>query len=133
MQLTINGKVRKLVWGTGCFEDVCDRLGVSLVDLDILMAENESKTLNEITYSALRNGAEIDDDVFELNYKQFLAWLDQEEQGTGDLIMKDFLASKYLGKTMQDYYNDLIARFEASETENSGPAVKKKRIVSEKS
>lgn len=132
MQLTINGKVRKLVWGTGCFEDVCDRLGVSLVDLDILMAENQSKTLNEITYSALRNGAEIDDDVFDLNYKQFLAWLDQEDQGTGKEIMDDFLASKYLGKTMQDYYNDLIARFEASETETNVPVVKKKRTPSAK-
>lgn len=125
MQLTINGKVRKLVWGTGCFEDVCDRLGVSLVDLDILMAENESKTLNEITYSALRNGADIDDDVLDFNYKQFLAWLDEQEQGTGDAVMKDFLASKYLGKTMQDYYNDLIARYEASEPETA-KAVKKK-------
>lgn len=131
MQLTINGKVRKLVWGTGCFEDVCDRLGVSLIDLDILLAENESKTLNEITYSALRNGADIDDDVLDFNYKQFLAWLDEQEQGTGDAIMKDFLASKYLGKTMQDYYNDLIARFEASEPETK-KAVKKKHTASEK-
>lgn len=132
MQLTINGKVRKLVWGTGCFEDLCDRLGVSLVDLDILMAENESKTLNEITYSSLRNGADIDDDVFELNYKQFLQWLDEQEQGTADAIMKDFLASKYLGKTMQDYYNDLIARLEASEPEGQAKAVKKKHTPSGK-
>lgn len=128
MQLTINGKVRKLVWGTGCFEDVCDRLGVSLVDLDILLAENESKTLNEITYSALRNGADIEDDVLDFNYKQFLAWLDEEAQGTGNAIMQDFLASKYLGKTMQDYYNDLISRFEASEPETK-KAVKKKDIA----
>jgi len=131
MQLTINGKVRKLVWGTGCFEDVCDRLGVSLVDLDILMAENETKTLNEITYSALRNGADIDDEVLDFNYKYFLSWLDNEPQGTGDNIMKDFLASKYLGKTMQDYYNDLIARFEVGEPETK-KAVKKKHIASEK-
>lgn len=132
LSLEIKDKSRKLIWGTGCFEDVCDRLGLTLSDLDVLMVENERKFLNEITFSALRNGAEIEDDVFELNYKQFTHWLDEAPQETGQKIMEDYLASKFLGKTMQDYYDDIIARFNAAESEVADATVKKKRSPSEK-
>ena len=132
LSLEIKEKSRKLIWGTGCFEDVCDRLGLTLSDLDVLMVENERKFLNEITFSALRNGAEIEDDVFELNYKQFTHWLDEAPQETGKQIMEDYLASKFLGKTMQDYYDDIIARFNAAESEVAEATVKKKRSPSEK-
>lgn len=133
MQLIIKDKPRSLIFGTGAFEDCCDRLGMTLVDLDLLMAENEQKFLNEITFSALRNGADIDDQDFELNYKQFVYWLDNEPQDTAKKIMDEYLSSKYLGKTMQEYYDELIARFAASETEQPLKATKKKSSPSVKS
>lgn len=127
MQLVVNDKPITLIFGTGAFEDCCDRLDLSLVDLDILQAENEQKFLNEITFSALRNGAEINNQVFDLTYKQFVHWLDQEPQDTGKKIMEAYMDSKYLGKTMRDHYEDLISRFEASQTEADVKPVKKKR------
>lgn len=132
MQLVIKDKSRKLVWGTGCFEDVCDRLGVSLVDLDLLMLENQEKTLREITYSALRNGADIEDEELDFNYRFFVNWLDNEPQGTAAAIMEDHLASKILGKTMKEYYEENIARLDTGEPETTKKASKKKSSVSEK-
>lgn len=132
MQLTINNTPITLIFGTGAFEDCCDRLDLSLVDLDLLEAENEQKFLNEITFSALRNGADINGQAFDLTYKQFVHWLDQEPQETAKKIMDAYMDSKYLGKTMRDHYNDLIARFEASQTESNPSPVKKKLTPSVK-
>lgn len=127
MQLSIKGKDYRLVWGTGCFEDFCDRLGVSLIDIDMMMAENQSKTLNQLTYSALRNGSDIDDADFSIKYSAFTEWLDNEPQSVGTAIMEDYLSSKYLGKTMQEHYQAMIERFEAEESANAPkPAPKKK-------
>lgn len=129
MQLSIKGKDYRLVWGTGCFEDFCDRLGVSLIDIDLMMADNQNKTLNQLTYSALRNGADIDDVDFSVKYSVFTEWLDNEPQSVGTAIMEDYLASKYLGKTMQEYYNEIIARFEAEESATAPKATPKKKAT----
>lgn len=133
MQLTINNKERQLVWGTGAFEDVCDRLDVSLVDFDIILISTPEKALYELTYSALRNGAEIKDESIDFNYKFFLSWLDQQEQDLGDKIMADFLESKYLGKTMRERFETVSAMLDASVNENEPKKpVKKKNTASVK-
>jgi len=125
MQLIIKDKSRQLCWGMGALEDLCDELGISLQDLDVAVMSNETAILNKLTYCALRNGAEIKDDSLDFNYKYFLNWLDQQDQNLGNEIMKDFLASKILGRTMQERYEEIIARLTANETQDT-PVAKKK-------
>lgn len=132
MQLTIKNKDRELCWGMGALESLCDELGVSLQDLDIAVMSNDTKVLNQLAYSALRNGAEINDESLDFNYKFFLNWLDNEPAERGVEIVNDFLKSKIMGVTVESRYQEIIARLTANETEVSAPS-KKKSKPSEKS
>lgn len=132
MQLTIKNKDRELCWGMGALESLCDELGVSLQDLDIAVMSNDTKVLNQLAYSALRNGAEINDESLDFNYKYFLNWLDNEPAERGVEIVNDFLKSKIMGVTIESRYQEIIARLTANETEVSAPS-KKKSKPSEKS
>lgn len=132
MQLTIKNKDRELCWGMGALESLCDELGVSLQDLDIAVMSNDTKVLNQLAYSALRNGAEINDESLDFNYKYFLNWLDNEPAERGVEIVNDFLKSKIMGVTVESRYQEIIARLTANETEVSAPS-KKKSKPSEKS
>jgi len=133
MQLTIKEKPRQLCWGLGAFEDLCDELGITLQQLELEIASNETVMVSKLTYAALRNGAEINDDSLDFNYKYFLNWLDNEPQGTGDEIMVDFMRSKIQGVTMQQRYDEMIAKLLASEPEETRVNTKKKSTRSEKS
>jgi len=125
MKLNIKGSPRQLCWGMGALEGVCDELGISLQDLDNALVNNETSVLNKLTYSALKNGAEINDDSLDFNYKFFLNWLDEEPQGTADQITNDFMNSKLLGKTMLERFDELIARLSVNE-DTTAIASKKK-------
>lgn len=127
MQLEINGKQRKLQWGTGALEDLCDRLDMSLQDIDVAIITNENKVLNQLAYSALRNGADINDEEIEFNYKFFLAWLDEQPEGIGTEIMTDFLNSKILGRTMQERFNEIIERLDVADAKIGSPKTAKKK------
>lgn len=127
MQLEINGKNCRLQWGTGALEDLCDRLDLSLQDIDAAVITNENKILNQLTYSALRNGADISDEELNFSYKFFLAWLDEQPEDMGKKIMEDFLSSKILGRTMQDRFNEIIERMSVSD--NNAATVKKKKTI----
>ena len=133
MQLNIKEKPRQLCWGMGALEDLCDELGITLQDLDIAILNNETSTLNKLTYSALRNGAEINDDSLDFNYKYFLNWLDQQPDMLGNEIMSDFMKSKLLGKTMQERFDEIIAKLTATEDKTEPNKTKKKSTRSEKS
>lgn len=131
MQLTIKNKKRDLSWGMGALENLCDELAISLSDIDMAIMNNETATLNRLVYCALKNGAEIEGDELDFNYKYFLDWLDKQSEGTGAKIMDDFLASKLLGKTMKARYEEIIDRLKATEIEGATPP-KKKSTRSEK-
>lgn len=132
MQLSIKDKQRKLQWGLGALENLCNTLNLSLNDIDLAIMNNDTAVINRLTYCALENGAEIEDDTLDFNYKQFLAWLDEQPEQVGNDIANDFLKSKLLGKTMEERYNEIIARLNASETEATTPKKKPKRTPSEK-
>lgn len=127
MQLEINGKLRKLQWGTGALEDLCDRLDMSLQDIDVAVITNENKILNQLAYSALRNGADINDEDLDFNYKFFLAWLDEQPQEKGVEIMQDFLESKILGRTMKDRFDEIIERLDVADSKMGNSKSPKKK------
>ena len=127
MQLNINDKNWKLVWGTGALENLCNQLNMTLNEVDVAIMLGDEKVVNRLAYCALQNGAEIQDSEVDFTYKYFLAWLDEQEEGLGQEISNDFLKSKYLGKTMEDRYNEVIARLTANETPGTAPSKKKSK------
>lgn len=131
MQLIIKETPRQLCWGMGALEGLCDELGITLQELDIALLNNETTILNKLTYSALRNGADINDDSLDFNYKFFLNWLDQQPEELGVSITNDFMQSKLLGKTMQERYEEIIARLSIGDTQST-PSTKKKSTRSGK-
>lgn len=136
MILTIKDKPRRLSWGTGAAEIVQNELGISLEDLEFGIMTNESSILNKLTYAALQNAAEIDDETLDFNYKSFLEWLDDQDQKVAKEITDDFLNSKMLGKTMQSRFDEIIGRLEAldtPETKQEAQKIKKKNTRSAKS
>ena len=133
MQLTIKDKARELCWGMGALESLCDELGVSLQDLDIAVMSNDTKVLNQLAYAALRNGAEINDESLDFNYKFFLNWLDNEPSERGVEIVNDFLKSKIMGVTVEARYQEIIARLTANESSDTPAPAKKKSKPSVKS
>lgn len=134
MQLNIKGKDWKLVWGTGAFEQACNELDMSFEELNEALFTGNVSIGNRFAYCALQNGAEIEDKTLDFNYKTFLAWFDEQEEGIGMEISNDFLKSKYLGKTMEDRYNEVIERYLATKepTTTTTPKVKKKNSRSVK-
>lgn len=133
MQLEIKGNKWQLSWGSGALESLCNDLGISLQDIEYAVLDDDTTLLNKLTYAALTNGAEIMDISLDFNYKYFLAWLDEQPQEMGVEIMNDFMKSKYLGKTMEDRFNEIIERINASAEANDPKTVKKKNTRSVKS
>lgn len=119
MQLEINGKQNRLVWGLGALENLCNTLNMTLQEIDLAIMNNDIAVINRLAYCALENGAEISDQELDFNYKFFLAWLDEQPEQIGNDISNDFLKSKLLGKTMEERYNEIIERLKASETTDS--------------
>lgn len=132
MQLEINGSKWQLSWGMGALENLCDELDLTLQEIDIELMTNETRTLNKLTYCALRNGAELKDTSLDFSYKFFLDWLDNADEKTGAEISADFMQSKLLGKTMEARFNEIIERLNANEPESAEP-IKKKNTRSVKS
>lgn len=133
MQLEIQGKQNKLVWGLGALENLCNTLNMTLQEIDLAIMNNDIAVINRLAYCALENGAEIADQELDFNYKFFLAWLDEQPEQIGNDISNDFLKSKLLGKTMEERYNEIIERLKASETpDNIAPKKKPKPTRSEK-
>jgi hypothetical protein len=117
MRLKINDKEWKLVWGLGALENLCNELGIGLQDVDMAILNNETIVLNKLTYCALQNGAEIDDLELDFNYKKFTQFIDNADESVGREIMNDFMKSKLLGKTMEERYQEIIERINASASE----------------
>lgn len=131
MKLTINGKEWNLIFGTAAFQILCDDLGLAIEDIDLAIMSNENMVLNRLVYAALKNGAECNYNEVDFSFNQFLNWLDEQPQETGKQIMDVFLASKMMGITMKQRYDDMIASI-AKENGFTEPEVKKKNSKSAK-
>lgn len=132
MRLTIRDNSYRLSWGTGAFQIICDNLDITLNDVDFGIYSNDQKILNNLTYAALQNAAKIDEVEFNVNYWQFLEWLNEQPEEIGKDIINDYLDSVYLGKTMRQRYEEITAKLESDNEETTPKKLKKKTVRSEK-
>lgn len=128
MKLEINGNQYGLQWGTGAFEIACEKLNMSVNEVLLGVADN--KVILTLAYSAIQNWYELQDEtnVLPFSYRQFQAWLDEQDQQVAADIVKDFYKSKYEGKVMEDRYNELIELLN-----QNNPEAAKKKVVKKQS
>lgn len=108
MKLTINGKEYGLQWGLGAIEIYCDTMNCDIAGLDqAIVSErliDKLKAINTLTLAAIQNWCELKDIDFDLNYRSFQSWVSEQPQEIANQIIDDWKASKYLGKTIGEYY-----------------------------
>lgn len=138
--IKVKDKTYSFCWGTLALLNTCDKIGCTLQELDYGIMADDAKYFYNLSYQALlandltlNNGANvIDGELDGLSYAQYLNWLDNAPQSTGDKITQSFLKSKYLGKSMEQRYNELFEKIGAltpAEEQSQEPAktVKKKK------
>ena len=126
MQLTINENKYNLVWGMGAFEIVCDKLDLTLLDIEVGILDGNDKILNNLAFASIQNGCEVDEVECKLNYKQFLAWLDAQPAEFGKELIDDFLNSYLSGKTIRSRFEEIVQLVNESDIEEEGKP--KKRV-----
>ena len=135
--IKVKGKTYSFCWGTLAFMNACDKLGVTLNELDLAIWAGEQKAWWTLAYQALvvndmtaNNGANIvNGELDGFNFAQFVNWLDNASDKEGETISKSYMDSKYLGKTMQEHYDNMLAKLnidiDEETKEKSVPAKKK--------
>lgn len=121
MKINFGGKERGFQWGIGCIERYCDLMDGDLETLTLLDSKGVSKlkASTNLLLAAMNNYSDINNEAIDYNYSLVQSWLDEAPQNTMDILMQDFLKSKFLGKAVQDYFND-------SQDDTATGAVKKK-------
>lgn len=120
MKLTINDKEYGLQWGMGAIEIYCDSMNCDIEGIDMVTTQgrNQPKAIVTLILAALQNYAELNNEPFNINYRQLQFWLSEAKQETFKEIMEDFKASKYFGRTIAEYL--------FGETPDPTPTIKKK-------
>lgn len=123
MKINFGGKDRGFQWGMGCIERYCELMGgdlETLFELDQTGLRKARATVN-LLFAALQNYAELNDEVIDFNYAKIQDWMDTADRSTTAAIMEDFTKSRLLGRTVQEYFDDM-----AQEDGSANDAVKKK-------
>lgn len=138
--IKVNEKTYSFCWGMLTFMNTCDKLGISLADLHEKIALDDAKCWYNLAYQALitnditfNNSLDVSGDELEsLSFAQFMHWLDNEPQETGDAISESYRKSMYMGKTMEQRYSEILERLNI-EIEgldaNKKPVKKKKDLL----
>ncbi len=108
MKLTINGIEYGLQWGMGAIEIYCDKMNCDIGGLDAAIMSDrvidKLKAINTLTLAAIQNWCELNDVDFNLNYREFQNWISDQPQDTGNKIIEDWKATKFMGRTIAEHY-----------------------------
>lgn len=135
LSLKINDHTRTFCWGTLAFSLTCDELDVTLNELDLGMLTGNETYWHKLSYNALvayektfNNSANlIGNEIEGLNYYQYVYWLDNSDPKNNSLINESYQNSKFHGKFMYEYYNELIEKINSMNEETVKEPVKKKK------
>lgn len=106
MKINFGGKERGFQWGMGCLEKYCDLMDCDMEGLILFTYNNKAqiKAATSLLLAGMLNYSEINDEAIDYNYSKVQLWLDEAPQDTWTAIVNDFVKSKYLGKTIEDYF-----------------------------
>lgn len=106
MKLLINNKEYGLQWGMGCFEIFQDTMDCGMDGLDLAWMKNrdQNKYFCNLVYAAMKCYAKMPNHPeLDVSYVELQIAIDEGDQSVLTEIEKDFLLSKYQGRTMADY------------------------------
>lgn len=134
LSIKINNDKYTFCWGTLAFRRTCDELGITLSDLDIGLLNGDDLYWHKLSYNALivheltfNEGGRLVGEQFEgFNFYQYVNWLDNSDPKTNTEISDSYKNSKYLGKTMQAWYDELAERINSMNDEPAKEVKKKK-------
>jgi len=81
----------------------CDIEGLAMID-DPNPGINTMKAITTLVLSAVQNGCELNRVPFDISYRDLQVALEEMEQDDFKAIMENFAKSKYLGRTIQEYF-----------------------------
>lgn len=95
MNLKINDKEYPLQFGLGAVELYCEKMDCDIDDIDTHVFSEKTitqiKALNTMALCALQNGCEIAGIPFNLTYRQFQLWLQDQPQEIATDIMNEWI------------------------------------------
>jgi hypothetical protein len=129
MKITINGKEYGLQWGLGAIELYCDHVGCDVDDLELAIGSSKSidrtKAICTLTTCAIQNWCELNDITFDVTYRKFQAWLNEQPQETANDIITDWKKSMYFGKTIGEHlFGEIAGVAPAGKGKKKQPSVK---------
>lgn len=138
LSIKVKDKKYAFCWGTLTFMNTCDKLGISMYELELAIMSNDQKAWYSLAYEALvvnditANNSDnlLGKELEGFNFSQFMLWLDNEPEKIGQDIVDSYMSSKMLGKTMQARYDEILEKLNIAVEEVNGesaPVVKKKK------
>lgn len=124
MKINFGGKDRGFQWGIGCIRRYCELVGGDIETMELLDSPDVLIKLDanvKLLLASMTTHCRLNDEVIDFDYDNVEAWLSEAPQKDMDLLMADFLASKFLGKSIQDYFSD-----SQPDEDNANGSVKKK-------
>lgn len=107
MKINFGGKERGFQWGMGCLEKYCDLMDCDVEGIALFTYDNRQqiKAASSLLLAGMLNYSELNDEAIDYSYAKVQSWLDEAPQETWDQIVADFIKSKYLGRTIEDYFS----------------------------
>lgn len=138
LSIKVKDKTYSFCWGTLAIMNTCDKLGMTMYELELAIMSNDQKAWYTLAYEALvvnditANNSEnlLGKELEGFSFGQFMVWLDNAPEKIGQDIVDSYMSSKTLGRTMQSRYDEIFEKLNVAVEEINGeptPTVKKKK------
>lgn len=128
-KVNIGGKKRGIQFGMGAIEIYCDTLGCDLEGLDWIFSGDKRmlKAMPVLVFAGLTNYEELKDEGAEETFsvRKVQSWLDECTPEEYTQIIDIWKKSKYMGKTIEQYYFQSVEEEGTEETEKAKTKKKK--------
>lgn len=122
-KIKICGKQRTLTFGLLAIETYCEKMGGDIEQLDKIFHTSDLiqvKAIATLIWSALVASCELYGEDFDFSLNQVKQELGDMEQDVFDSIMEEFKRSRWMGKTIADYYYAPVEQ-EVADKKKSAP------------
>jgi predicted PolB exonuclease-like 3'-5' exonuclease len=106
MKINFGGKDRGFQWGMGCLQKYCELMDCNVEGLDMVLinGKDQIKAATSLILAAMLNYSDLHEEITDYKYSDVQVWLDEAPQETYNSLMEDFKKSKYLGRSIEEYF-----------------------------
>lgn len=125
-KFNIGGKKRGLCFGTLCYQYYCEKMGGDIEQLDKVFNTQDLeqvKAISTLLWAAMVAYVRLYGGDFDFTIDHVTQWVGDMDLVDAELIMQEFRDSKYMGRTIADYY---YAPVEQEAADSGKKATKKK-------